>query len=183
MGDEPWRKVSRYGDRVLRRVLSLIAAVALTASLAACSDDSGGADAVDGSLFTAAFETFDGEQVTLADYRGTPVVVNFFASWCTPCITEMPEFESVHQELGDRVAIIGLHYDDTREKGLEIVERTGVTYLVGRDVDGTLFRATKGVAMPTTVFIRDDGTVAAVRSIALNADKLRDAISKELGVS
>lgn len=164
-------------------MLSLVAAVALVASLAACSNDSDDALPAGDALLNTPFETFDGEQRTLAEFEGVPLVVNFFAEWCTPCITEMPDFEAVHQELGDRVQFVGLNYDDTRERGLEIVERTGVTYFVGRDVSGAVFAAAKGYQMPTTVFIRADGTVADMRSMAMNADQLRDVIRKELGVT
>ena len=163
-------------------MLTLLALVAMAATAAACSD--GDDDVPDGrALMTTPFVTFDGEEVRLDDHRGKPIVVNFFASWCTPCIAAMPDFETVHRELGDRVMFVGLNYDDPVDKGAELVRRTGVTYLVGRDVDGKLFRAAEGIQMPTTVFIRSDGTVADVRSRALNADTLRATIREELGVT
>lgn len=149
--------------------------------LAACSDDGDARPGVVEDVDDIPFETFDGETTTLADFDG-PLVVNFFASWCTPCVTEMPEFDEVYRELDGAVTFIGLNYDDRADDAREIVERTGVTYPVGRDVDGELFQAFAGVGMPTTAFIRADGTVTMVRSTAVNQDDLRDLIRDELGV-
>jgi thiol-disulfide isomerase/thioredoxin len=168
---------------VLRRPhRSLAAGVAvLGLLLAACSDDGDARPGVVEDVDDIPFETFDGETTTLADFDG-PLVVNFFASWCTPCVTEMPEFDEVYRELDGAVTFIGLNYDDRADDALEIVERTGVTYPVGRDVEGALFQAFAGVGMPTTAFIRDDGTVTLVRSTAVSQDDLRELIRDELGV-
>jgi thiol-disulfide isomerase/thioredoxin len=79
------------------------------------------------------FARFDGGAETLDSYVGTPLVVNFFASWCTPCIAELPRFEEVHQELGDQVKFVGLNLQDAPDAGLAVIARTGISYDVGRD--------------------------------------------------
>ena len=72
------------------------------------------------------FVTFDDQEVPLSSLRGTPTVVNFFASTCTPCITEMPAFEEVYQELGgDQLAFLGLAVADRPDDALALVEQTG----------------------------------------------------------
>ena len=65
----------------------------------------------------AEFERFDGTKGTFADYRGTPLVVNFFASWCTPCVREMPDLQQVHSELGSKVAFLGINNQDRAADG------------------------------------------------------------------
>jgi thiol-disulfide isomerase/thioredoxin len=177
----------------------LVLGAVLAGGVVACSDDDGTArlsenqpdvvpqpDAPSDGALTLPYVTFDGETRTLADYAGRPLVVNFFSSWCTPCITEMPDFEAVHQDLGDRVAFVGINYGlggETEKGARDIIERTGVTYDVGRDLDGELLEALGGVTMPTTVLVTADGTIADVRSGAVSEGKLRDLIRDELGIA
>jgi len=124
-----------------------------------------------------------GADHTLGELIGTkPVVLNFFASWCAPCLTEMPGFEAVHQSLGDQVTMVGMAYDDQPEDALDTVERTGVTYPTYSDLEGTAITYFGGLAMPTTVFIDASGEVKDVVSRALSEDELRDKISDLLGV-
>jgi hypothetical protein len=71
---------------------------------------------------------------------------------------------------------------ETAAAAQDIVERTGISYDVGRDVDGKLLEALGGVTMPTTVLISADGTVADVKSGSVSKGKLRDLVHDELGV-
>ncbi|MDZ7734431.1 MAG: cytochrome c biogenesis protein CcdA [Acidimicrobiia bacterium] len=74
------------------------------------------------------FVYFDGEEGRLTDFAGhKQIVVNFFASWCGPCVDEMPEFQEVSQEVGDEVTFLGLAVNDRIEDSRRIVEQTGVT--------------------------------------------------------
>lgn len=129
---------------------------------------------------TDPYALFDGGEASVADYAGTPMVVNFFASWCVPCVREMPEFEEVHQAIGDDVAFLGIDVQDSVTRGQELVEDTGVTYDVGRDPDGSMLTAFGGVAMPTTALVDADGTIVHLMSGGTTADELRAAIDEHL---
>jgi thiol-disulfide isomerase/thioredoxin len=120
---------------------------------------------------------------TLASYLGRPVVVNFFASWCNPCVTEMPDFQKVHEQLGDKVVFVGISADDRRKDAEDIVAKTKVSYDLGFDPDQRVLRAFGGLGLPTTVLIRADGTVAETRSGAISSGDLRAKIQKHFGVS
>jgi thiol-disulfide isomerase/thioredoxin len=111
-----------------------------------------------------------------------PVVVNFFASWCVPCIDEMPAFEQVHQALGDQVTFLGMANRDAPADALATVEATGVTYPTYDDPDASALTYFGGLAMPTTVFIDASGEVVDVNSGALSADQLRAKIDDLFGV-
>lgn len=139
-----------------------------------------GEDTVGRPAPTSDYTTFDGEEASVADYAGTPMVVNFFASWCVPCVREMPAFEQVHQDLGDQVAFVGVNVQDSETEGQAIVDDTGITYDVGRDPDGSLLASFGGVAMPTTVLVDADGTIVRVLSGATSAEELRAAIDEDL---
>lgn len=127
------------------------------------------------------FLTFDGETANTADYLGTPLVVNFFAEWCAPCVAEMPDFETVNQERAGEVAFLGISTQESPDDGRSLIERTGITYDVGRDPDGEMFAAFTGTGMPTTALIDPSGTVVGVHSGALTAQELRDWLDDAFG--
>lgn len=171
-------------------VIALAAAIAVYAVL----DDGGDAAPSAGTIAltptdelpdagTVAFTTFDGEVVPLSSLRGGPVLVNFFASTCVPCIEEMPALEEVHRELGDQVTFLGLAMQDRPDAALELVERTGVTYRTAQDKDASVITALGGTVLPTTVLLDAEGEVVAVHNGELDADELRGLIADELGIS
>jgi thiol-disulfide isomerase/thioredoxin len=119
----------------------------------------------------------------LGEFTGEkPVVLNFFASWCIPCLDEMPAFESVYQELGDSVNFVGLANLDSPDEALEIVAETGVTYPTFNDIDASAITFFGGTQMPTTVFIDTAGEVVSVDSQPFDAEELRARIDELLGV-
>ena len=127
------------------------------------------------------FSMLAGGLGSFADYRGAPLVVNFFASWCVPCVAEMPAFESVHQELGAEVGFLGVNLRDGVADATALVERTGVTYDIARDPDGELAGDLGVVAMPSTVFVSSDGTIVATHAGELSADDLRGRLGALFG--
>jgi len=129
------------------------------------------------------FTTFDGESVGLASLRGGPTVVNFFASYCVPCIEEMPALEEVHQELQAEVSFLGLAVADRADDAQALVERTGVTYPTAQDRDSAVITALGGTVLPTTVLLDADGEVVATHNGELDADQLRRLIADELGIT
>jgi thiol-disulfide isomerase/thioredoxin len=140
-----------------------------------------GRDVTGESVSSIGFEGFaESPAGSIADFAGQPVVLNFFASWCTPCIEEMPAFEAVHQQVGDRVAFVGINIDHRPEAGLAMVQSTGVTYRLGYDRGGPMLEAFGAVNMPTTAFIRGDGTIAFVQSGKLNQAELEQLIDENL---
>jgi thiol-disulfide isomerase/thioredoxin len=112
-----------------------------------------------------------------------PVVLNFFASWCVPCMREMPAFEAVHQDLGDQVTFLGMANRDDPDQAREMVERTGVTYPTFADPESSAITYFGGMVMPTTVFIDASGEVLEVASEELTEDELRRKIDDLLGVA
>ena len=116
--------------------------------------------------------------IDLADYRGTPVVLNFWASWCVPCRREMPAFEAVHQQVGDEVAFVGVNHQDDRDAALRLVDETGVTYPSAYDPQGVVAYDYAVRGMPTTVFITADGLVAAHHTGELTQTDLRAALDE-----
>ena len=115
---------------------------------------------------------FDGSQASTRDYRGKPVVVNFFSSTCVPCQTEMPALEQVHRKAGDKVAFLGLDVQDTVASGKAFVESVGVTWDMGRDPDASILQGLGGTALPTTVLLDANGKIVYQHLGTLDVDEL-----------
>ena len=119
----------------------------------------------------------NGDEVMLSDFTGTPVVLNFWASWCPPCKSEMPEFDKVYEELGADVAFLMIDLVDgqreTVESGARHIEEQGYSFPVFFDVTGEAGYVYGISSIPTTVFIDKDGYVVTGAIGALNEQTLR----------
>ena len=124
------------------------------------------------------FEMLGGGSSSVSELLGTPAVINFWSSTCAPCLAEMPDFETVNQELGGEVAFLGVDVVDTEQAGLDMVEQTGITYPSARDPKGEVFNAFGGTALPRTVILDSNGTVVEAVTGQMDADELNEALEK-----
>ncbi len=120
--------------------------------------------------------------VSLASYRGQPVVVNFFASWCIPCRKELPAFQAVADRFEGRVAFLGVNHQDNREGALALLADAGVRYPAGYDPDGLVATAYGLFGMPTTLFVSADGQLVAKHTGELTQAKLEEMIADRFGL-
>jgi thiol-disulfide isomerase/thioredoxin len=154
-----------------------LAAIAILIAVVAGSCGSGAGDDVQPTEIE--FELLEGETATIGTFLDRPVVLNFFASWCTPCISEMPALESVHQQRAD-IAFVGLAYNDTPTRAREIVADTGVTYVTGVDPGSAIGNAYEILGMPTTLFITADEEVVYQHTGGLTAEQVIEHINTHL---
>jgi thiol-disulfide isomerase/thioredoxin len=142
-----------------------IGVTALFIGLTACGSHSASSKAPSSNARTApAFRLREvrdpARTVSLADFKGKPVLINFFGAWCVPCRAELPLLEQAHQREGAKVGFVGIDTTDSRTEAVDLLTATKVTYPAAYDPRGTL-KGSYGVrAMPTTVFVRADGTIA-----------------------
>jgi len=163
--------------------LAIVVIVGVVA-LASSSSDPGG------STDPEAFDlpAIEGEaRVRLADFAGQPVVVNFFASWCTACDAELPGFAAVSRELEGEVAFVGVNALETGDR-LFMPERHGITWWpLARDVGGRqgsgLHQALGGRGMPITAFYDDQGRLLHVDGGALPEAALRQRLVDLYGIT
>ncbi|MDP8928205.1 MAG: TlpA family protein disulfide reductase [Actinomycetota bacterium] len=126
------------------------------------------------------FEMFDGSTASLADYGGRPLVVNFWASWCPPCVAEMPDLERVHQQLAGQVVFLGINTQDTPDRAVDLATQTGVTYDLARDPAGELFQAFGVFGMPSTFFVSAEGEIVDRHTGIITAEMLLERIERVL---
>jgi thiol-disulfide isomerase/thioredoxin len=124
---------------------------------------------------TLALPDSNGRMHPLAEYRGRPLVLNFWATWCEPCRREIPLFEALHQERGGSVQIVGVAVDFQADV-LKYAQVQGITYPLLMGEKGGLAAVNAlgmDAAFPFTVFADAQGNILAVKRGELHADEAR----------
>jgi peroxiredoxin len=103
---------------------------------------------------------FDGRTVTLDGFRGRPMVVSFFESWCSICQVEQPDLSQVAREFAGRVGFVGVSYHDTVAAGRAYQRRFGVAYPLANDPSGRTWARWGVPYQPVTVLVDKQGRVA-----------------------
>ncbi len=124
----------------------------------------------------------DDARVRLSDHLGTPVLVNFWASWCVPCLEEMPTLEQLAQQHNGRLVIVGVNMWDDREAAVAMMKELGITYRSGFDADSKVVQAYDITVVPSTLFITADGRMAARASGKPSPAELNDMLSTHLQI-
>ena len=145
---------------VRHKFASGLIAVCVAASLVAIALVASGPGAPAGATADPAAPTFSlpvlgqsGQKVSLGDYAGRPLIVNFFASWCEPCQKETPLLATFYRAEHGKVAIVGLDENDAQGSAASFTRKEGVSYPVGFD-PGVIAASAYGVAgLPQTFFL------------------------------
>lgn len=149
MAEAAWRKVRRH--KVISSAATVFAAAAIAVSVVTTSSPAAPTAAPGFSL--AALGN-SGQKVSLSQYAGRPVVINFWASWCEPCQQETPLLAKWYKEQDGHVALIGLDENDAPESGgLRFARAKGITYPVGYDPQTLAAGSYDVSALPQTFFL------------------------------
>ena len=128
------------------------------------------------------FTVYDGEgnEVHLSDFYGKPIVLNFWASWCGPCRSEMPDFQKACTDLEGQVQFLMINMTDGSRETLDTAKAfladSGYTFPVFFDTDSDAAIKYSVYALPTTYFINAEGHLVAYAEMALTADILQQGI-------
>ncbi|NTW49610.1 MAG: TlpA family protein disulfide reductase [Chlorobiales bacterium] len=123
--------------------------------------------------------TLDGKPVSLADFKGKPVFMNFWATWCTPCIAEMPNIHSLYTKIDpDKIAFVMVSLDDDPNTAAKFIEQKGYTFPVYR-ISGGRPQAYSSQTIPTTYIISPNGKIVAKRQglASYDTDEFREFLN------
>ena len=150
-------------------VLALILSV--TGSDTAPSSTTAGGDRAPG--FRLSDVSDETRSIALEDFRGRPVVLNFWASWCVPCRKEMPALQEMSEAVQDRIAFVGVNHQDSRGDAIAFLDETGVRFPAAYDPEGATATAYGLYGMPTTIFISPDGRILERHRGEISESELR----------
>ena len=118
-----------------------------------------------------------GENTSLADVRGTPVILNFWASWCEPCVGELPLFEQIYEEQGKGIFLLCINLGDIPAMVGEFMQAKDLVIPVMLDMQSSVGNKYNVTALPTTYFIDKDGII---RGKVVGAFQTKESIERYL---
>ena len=124
-------------------------------------------------------KTLRGGVFTFASKRGAPVVVNFWASWCTPCAIEAPLLEKIYKEYKGRgVEFIAIAVEDAKKDAQKFVSKYGLTFPIGLDENGDITSAYRANIIPQIFFIDADGYISYAHKGIIDEETFVKELSK-----
>jgi cytochrome c biogenesis protein CcmG, thiol:disulfide interchange protein DsbE len=127
--------------------------------------------------FTA--EKFEGGSITLSDLRGQYVVMDYWASWCPPCMEEIPFIQQIHEEYRERglqvLGVNGIEGDDLNSVG-DVIADESLTYTILLDRDDEISRIYNIQYLPTSIFIDANGIIREIVIGGITENEFRDKV-------
>jgi len=125
-------------------------------------------------------KTLEGDTLRLADFKGKPVLVNFWATWCGPCRAEFPDFQRAHVDNANDLVIIGINNTTADQVDLvdDFVTEMGATFPIVLDETGDVVETYGVLGLPTSVFIDRDGVVNEVFTGPINKAYIESKLSE-----
>jgi thiol-disulfide isomerase/thioredoxin len=151
---------------------------------AACPAPSGDAPA-SGTLPPGPLQCMDGSGTEMRLDRGvgTPMVVNLWATWCAPCAEELPAFQRLHTDAGDRLVVLGVVTDSAAARSVEAARDLDLTFANVYDRKSTVMTGLRRTSLPVTAFVGASGRVEHVYTgPALTDAALRELVRTHLDV-
>lgn len=126
-------------------------------------------------------QNIQGESVRLSEYRGKPVLVNFWATWCAPCKLEMPNFQKYYARYPGQFEILAVEYGEPQDTVARFVEDMGLTFQILSDPDAKVHALYRFLGYPTTYIIDSEG-VLRFQHVGLMHESALEKYLTEVGV-
>jgi cytochrome c biogenesis protein CcmG, thiol:disulfide interchange protein DsbE len=177
----PKRRLAAVAVILLVALVTVAIWQATTSTSATSSDPLVGRTGQPAPAFTLPRLSNPAQDVSLAAFRGRPLVINFWASWCIPCRTEMPLLEQAFRAEQGRVQFLGIDANDTSGAARAFLNQMHVTYPAVSDSKGSVALQYNLFGLPTTVFVSSSGKIVGRHIGQLQADTLRAALKEAFG--
>ena len=163
----------------MRKRISFVLAVLVGLSLviAACQAETVSAPQVGKLAPEFQLPSLDGQVVSLEELRGRPVMLNFWATWCSPCIGEMPHIQAAYEEYAADLVILAIYIGDSQSQVEDFMQQNKLSFPVMLDEDAGVAEMYNVRGIPTTVFIDRDGVI---RVMKVGAYSSKAAIERDL---
>jgi len=123
-------------------------------------------------------QSLEDKTTKLSDFRGKNVILNFWASWCPPCREEMPEFERIYRNNPDKIVIVGVNLQESKENAEAFVKKLGITFPILLDPDAEVKALYNIFTQPVTYFIDSNGKIVDKKFGPLTNEEISEKISK-----
>jgi len=125
--------------------------------------------------------TLDGQTIVLSDFQGTPVLLNFWATWCGPCVHEMPFLQQIYEERpGEEPVMLAINIGESPSQAAEFMQSYGFSFPVLLDGDTALAQRYNIQYIPTTFFINSDGIIQEIKVGSFQSKAEIEAILSQL---
>jgi len=184
----------------MKKTLTVVLAIALALGLAVsgCPGDSGQSSSALGRITGINanstqppqagelapdfyFKTAEGEDTSIGQLKGTPVLLNFWATWCTPCRYEMPHLQQFYDEQqGDEVVLLAVNVGESSSDVSQFMQSEGFSFPVLLDNQGNVARRYNVQGIPTTFFIDSDSVIQKIKVGAFQSQEEIENILSQL---
>lgn len=122
----------------------------------------------------------DNQPISLADYQGKPVFINFWASWCPPCQAESPDLVKAYAKYGDKIQFIGVNLtaQDSLTDVTAFIKKYGIMYPTALDTKGTVSQQYQTLGIPASFFVDRQGIIVEQYVGAISQQMLEEDLQK-----
>ena len=167
-------------------IVVAIAAIVITSTLPSnkpAINPASNSSSTPGSRFPLAanftLKDLSGNNVSLSDFKGKPVYINFFATWCPPCRGEMPDIEKMYQKYKDRgLVVLAIDLNEDTGTVQNFISQAGYTFKVLLDQSGVTRKDYDTTSIPVSVFVDKSGGIIAERVGSLTEAEMEGYIAK-----
>ncbi len=114
-----------------------------------------------------------GQAVQLSTLHGKVVVLNFWATWCGPCVREMPMFQDAQDRYTDRLVVLGVNSEEKSSLVAEFIQNLGIHYQILVDEFGAVSDLYQVLALPSTIFIDEQGIIRRQHTGVMSEDQFQ----------
>lgn len=119
-----------------------------------------------------------GKQVSLAEYKGKPLLINVWATWCAPCVAELPELQNLHNARKDVLTLLEINYKEPRDLVTAFIKKNNYTMDVLLDEKGDVGRDYQMFGLPTSYFVDRAGVIQYTYMGDMTKEIINDGLKK-----